>query len=271
MIIKENNKLVVMGINPNLEQEINGHIRTLSRGLMQTNYSVAYQGYNALYRIGEPVIPYLKETILKTDWSNTKYKELSFYLTGVASLIYDINEKEGKEIIQHVVLNGCPTHIKALLHSLSQFSESDFIKYNVRNIAVLEHKDINAKCAIRPVIEKWLENIPEHDSSELVRILIVKQKDIDASGTYTPILHKIALAWDNTFKANSILFKLVLFSMEHTFYHEIGHHICRHTFGQDPVQEKEADDYAAKIMSKSHPRIGRFVKLLRAMGILKKK
>ena len=259
-----------MGSNPYLEQEINGHIRTLSRGLMQINYSVAYQGYNALYRIGQPVIPYLKETILKTDWSNTKYKELSFYLTGFVCLIYDINEAEGKEIIQHVVSSSCPSHIKALLHSLSQFSEVDFIKYEVRNIVVLAHKDITTKCDIKPFIGKWLENIPEHDLRELVRIYIVRPEDIEASGTYTPMLYKISLAWDNTFKAKSLLFKLLLLSTEHTFYHEIGHHICRHTFGQDPVQEKEADDYAAKIMSKAHPRIGRFVKLLRTMGIIKK-
>lgn len=263
--------MIVTGSNPNLEQEINNHIRTFSRGLMQTNYSVAYQGYNALYRIGEPVVPYLKETILKNDWSTTKYKELSLYLTGFVCLIYDINENEGREIIQHVVSNGCPSHIKALLHSLSQFSEADFIKYEVRNTVVLAHKHIAAQYDIKHFIGKWLDNIPEHDSRELVRIYIVMQKDIDASGTYTPMLHKIALAWDNTFKTNSILFKLILLSTEQTFYHEIGHHVCRHTFGQDPVQEKEADDYAAKIMSKAHPRIGRFVKLLRAMGILKKK
>jgi hypothetical protein len=260
-----------VGSNPNLEQEINDHIKTLSRGLMQTNYSVAYQGYNALYRIGEPIIPCLKETILKTDWSNTKYKELSFYLTGVVCLIHDINEEEGKKIIEHVVSNGCPSHIKALLHSLSHFSAADFIKYEVRNIVILAHKDVTAKYDIKPFIEKWLENIPEHDLSELVRIYVVRTEDIDASGTYTPMLYKIALAWNNTFKANSLVFKLFLLSTEHTFYHEIGHHICRHTFGQDPVQEKEADDYAAKIMSKAHLRIGRLVKLLRAIGIIKKK
>ena len=36
-------------------------------------------------------------------------------------------------------------------------------------------------------------------------------------------------------------------------YHEIGHHVHRHTFGQDPDQEREADQYAANILKKSHP------------------
>ncbi len=260
-----------MGNTPNLEEEIHGHIRTLSRGLMQSNYSIAYQGYNALYRIGEPAIPHLKEIILKTDWSSTKYRELSLYLTGLVCLIHDISENEGKQVIRHIVTNGCSPHVKALLDSLSQFSEKDFIKYNVGHVAVLEHKEIIAKCAIRPLIEKWLGNIPEHDSRELVRILIVRNQDLDAAGAYTPMLHKITLAWDDTSAANSLALKLFLLSTEHTFYHEIGHHICRHTFGQDPVQEKEAENYAAKIMSKAHPRIGRLVKLLRIIGVMKAK
>lgn len=252
-----------MGSSLNLEEEINRHIRTLSLGLLQVNYSVAYKEYNALYRIGEPVIPYLKEIILKTEWSNTKYKELSFYLTGFVSLLHDINESEGNQIIQALVSKGCPSHVRALLHSLSQFSEADFTKFKINDITVLVHKDINAKCDTKPFINGWLANIPEHEQRELVRIIIVKPEDIQAAGEYTPLLYKITVAWLNTFKTNSFLFKLFLFNIEHTFYHEIGHHICRHTFGQDPVQEKEADEYAAKIMSKAHPKIRRFVKVLR--------
>ena len=71
----------------------------------------------------------------------------------------------------------------------------------------------------------------------------------------------------NTFKPNSFLFRLLLLSIEHSFYQEIGHHVFRHTFGQYPIQEKEADSYASIIMSKAHPQIGRLVKLLRAIGL----
>jgi hypothetical protein len=271
MIRNGNHKAVVMGDTLNSEEEINGHIKTLSRGLMQINYSVAYEGYNALYRIGEPVIPFLKQIVLRTDWSNTKYKELSFYLTGLVSLLHDINESEGNQIIQHIISRGCATHVRALLHSLSQFSEADFTKCKIRDITVLTHKDITAKCNIKPYIDAWLANIPEHELRELVRIFIVRPEDMEAIGTYTPLLCKITIAWDNAFKINSFLFKLFLLSIEHTFYHEIGHHSYRHTFGQDPVQEKEADDYASRIMTKAHPKIGCFVKVLRRLGILKKK
>jgi hypothetical protein len=161
--------------------------------------------------------------------------------------------------------------VRALLHSLSQFSQADFTKFKINDIAVLVHKDIDAKCDTKPFISAWLANIPEHEQRELLRIIIVKPGDIQSAGEYTPLLYKITVAWFNRFKTNSFLFKLLLFDIEHTFYHEIGHHICRHTFGRDPAQDEEADEYAGKIMSKAHPKIRRFVNILRALGILKKR
>jgi hypothetical protein len=41
--------------------------------------------------------------------------------------------------------------------------------------------------------------------------------------------------------------------MEGTLYHKIGHHVHKHTFGQDPEQEKEANAYAARMMKRAHP------------------
>ena len=41
------------------------------------------QAYNKLFELGPPVIPILKEKILELDWSNSKYKELSKYISGL--------------------------------------------------------------------------------------------------------------------------------------------------------------------------------------------
>src|SRR5262245_26705838 len=40
---------------------------------------------------------------------------------------------------------------------------------------------------------------------------------------------------------------------EHKKLVEIGHHVHRHMFGEDPNQEKEADKYSGRIMANSHP------------------
>ena len=69
--------------NIEIEKSIQENFKKLSRGLMQPSYPDAYQSYKKLYEIGPPVIPILKTKIFGTDWSNSKYKELSNYISGL--------------------------------------------------------------------------------------------------------------------------------------------------------------------------------------------
>lgn len=80
------------------DNDIKTNIKTLSRGLMQADYSVAFRGYKNLYEIDPPAIPQLKEIILGVDWSKSKFKELSRYVAGVFSLIHDIDKAEASHI-----------------------------------------------------------------------------------------------------------------------------------------------------------------------------
>ena len=59
---------------------------------MQPSYPDAYQAYKILYAIGPPIIPIIRTKLLETDWSNSKYKELSNYISGFFSLLHDLNE-----------------------------------------------------------------------------------------------------------------------------------------------------------------------------------
>ena len=53
------------------------------------------------------------------------------------------------------------------------------------------------------------------------------------------------------------------FIIENTLYHEVGHHVHRHTFGQDAEQEKQADEYSDRLMANSGHLIFRIARLLR--------
>jgi hypothetical protein len=106
--------------------------------------------------------------------------------------------------------------------------------------------------------------VPATDLEELVRIFVVRPGDIgnEAAGAYTPYLHKVTLAW--TALDESLVSRLLLLSTEGTLYHEIGHHVCRHDFGHDPIQEREADAYAHHLLKKAHPRLAWVLGVLRA-------
>jgi hypothetical protein len=107
--------------------------------------------------------------------------------------------------------------------------------------------------------------------SEITRLYVVRKSEIEsisASGTYTPVLFKIALLWDNEFRENSLPFKFFALSTEKTLYHEIGHHFYRHSAAQDRAdKEREADNYAYKIMKNQHPYLYLLVKIIGKFGM----
>ena len=245
-----------------IEKSIQENFKNLSRGLMQKSYPVVFEAHKNLYQIGKPVIPLLKEKILEVDWSQSKYSELSGYISGIYSLLHDLDEQEASFVSQKVISNGCPKHIKAILKSVNEFSVQNYKRYRIRGIEVFEHKLIGAKCDI----SFYLGNIPERDLQKISRLYVITRDKINAAGTYTPVINAIALLWDNTHKDKSLLFKLSALFTEKVLYHEIGHHKHRHHFGTDPDQEKEADRYSGSILKISHPHLFKFIKMFFNFG-----
>ncbi len=109
--------------------------------------------------------------------------------------------------------------------------------------------------------------LPTNDLSGIHRIYVVRPVDVKAAGTYTPVLFKITLVWENHFREGSLLFRLLSIFTEKVLYHEVGHHVHRHAFGQIPGQEKEADRYAAKILRREHPTMYWLARSLSKFGI----
>lgn len=234
---------------------------------MQPSYPVAFEAHKNLYAIGRPVIPLLKEKIFELDWSNSNYRELSTYLSGLYSLLHDLDEDEASSVCEALISNGCPKHIKAILSSVNQFSVKNYNRYQLEGIEVFEHKHLNPQCDIRFYLASWLKNIPQSDLADISRLYIVPRDKIRASGTYTPKLNAIGLLWENQFKDNSISFRFSAVWTEHVLYHEIGHHKYRHTFGTDPDQEREADKYAFRVMRKTHPFLSIVGKIFSIFGV----
>ncbi len=236
-----------------IDKSIKNNFKKLSRGLMQPSYPIAFEAHKNLYEIGQPVIPFLKEKIFEIEWSNSKYKELSGYVSGLFSLLHDLDEEEAVSVGKIIMSNRCPQHIKAILQSVEQFSVKNYKRYRLRGIEIFEHKMIKSKCDIGFHLDAWLGNIPKADLENISRLYIITRDKINASGTYTPNLNAIALLWENRNKDRSFFFKLSAIITEKVLYHEIGHHANRHNWGVDADQEKEADKYAFKIMKISHP------------------
>jgi hypothetical protein len=170
--------------------------------------------------------------------------------------------------------NGCDTAVTRGLESICRFTLKDYKKYDLYGVNIFEHFKLATehfklatKQNVRRKLESWLKNIPENDLRSVERIFIIRQEDIEALGNYTPFLYRINVVWNNPCAKWNPISWLNSFIIEHTLYHEIGHHVHRHKFGQDPEQEDEAENYPNMVFSEHSSRlvckIGRTVVTLR--------
>ena len=95
--------------------------------------------------------------------------------------------------------------------------------------------------------------MPQDDLVKIERMYIIPKTNQDYRGTYTPILCNIMVEWDVNDSFYNPLAYIFLFMIAKTLYHEIGHHVHDHTFGQIEEQEIEADQYAYKLLEVSYP------------------
>lgn len=245
-------------------QNISRGLKTLVRGLTQGDLTETYEGYKTLFRMGAAAIPQVRDAVFKSSWSQVTYPNEIRYVTGLVNLIHDIDESEAKKIVNQLKLNGCDPAVARILDSICKFTLTDYTQYRVRGVNIFEHRSLATKQNVKARLEQWLKNVPGEDLQEIERIYVLRREDLEGLGSYRPILCRIHLVWDNPSPKWSPMSLVNNFIIESTLYHEIGHHVHRHVFGQDPGQEREAEDYSDRIMAHSSHLLFRVGRLLSA-------
>jgi hypothetical protein len=162
-----------------------------------------------------------------------------------------LDESESEKIRIELIDNGCGPVVAHILDSIGSFKLNDFIRYDVRGVKIFQHKRLVTRQNVKRRLEQWLKPVPSEDLDQIERIYVLPKWDLEALGNYKPVLFCINVAWDNPSPRWSPMSWVNNLIIESTLYHEIGHHVHRHTFGQEPEQEAEADDYANRIMANS--------------------
>jgi len=116
------------------DQEIRASLKTLIRGLTQGNLEEGYEGYKALFKIGAPAIPQIKDAIFKSNWSQVKRPNEIRYVSGLVTLLRDINEVEADAVVKQLIDNGCDITVKQLVTSICRFTLADYLTYDIRGI-----------------------------------------------------------------------------------------------------------------------------------------
>jgi len=247
-----------------LSGEIDKHLKTLSFGLVQNSSEQIYKAHRELYTIGESVIPVVEKQILSQSWDEIKHGPQLNLLSGLLSLANDINEERARKIGEKIRKAGCSSIVDRIITSITTFTLNEFQYFEMRGLRIFLSKVLGRSAQIKNRMEKWLAVVPKTDLDQIERIYVVPESREDHRGTYMPILCSIMVEWALPVSYFNPLSWFFLWQIEKTLYHEIGHHVHRHTFEQDPEQEKEADQYAALLLGKSHPMLRMCLKALRS-------
>jgi hypothetical protein len=147
----------------NLSRDIEAALKMLIRGLTQGSVAEMHAGHRALFRIGRPAIPQIREAILRSNWSRIKHGNQIRYVSGLVGLLHDIDEAESRCIVSQLKRDGCDVTIAHILDSICSFTIADYAQYHVRGVTVFEHKKLITKQVVQEALAHWLRNIPTND------------------------------------------------------------------------------------------------------------
>ncbi|MBI1881139.1 MAG: hypothetical protein HYR94_23415, partial [Chloroflexi bacterium] len=165
------------------EQEVNIALRKFMHGLAHNHSSEVMKAHKALYKIGKPSLPQIREALFRLNLSKFKHPVRLRYVTALVSLIHDIDEAETERIANQLAQDGCDEIILQRVKSISVFTVDDYIRYEIKGINIFESKRLGfTKQKVRSLLQKWLEKVPEKDLKEIERLYLLHRAEQEYKG-----------------------------------------------------------------------------------------
>lgn len=230
-------------------------MRRLKRGLMTCDERTALPAYKQIFESGAPALPVLERELKNAAlFADPTRVEGTRLLAGLLALHRDLDEVASDDLIDEALARPCPKVISALLRSARRMTCRDFRTSCSSNIQIWEHTSIDQRYGASKRVQGWLAELPANDIVGIRRILITPHRtEHDAMGSYMPVLGVVSLAWTTLIPPESYFVRAANASHRFTLFHEVGHHVHKHWFGQDPEQERDADGYAARSVKSRMP------------------
>lgn len=97
-------------------------LKRLSRGLVQKSYKEIYASHRLLVDIGEPVIPLIRNQLLGQPWNEIKHSTQLNILSGLLSVVNDINENEARILGGEIKKRGCDIAVSTRIKTILEFT-----------------------------------------------------------------------------------------------------------------------------------------------------
>jgi hypothetical protein len=226
------------------------------------SYDRALETYREAHRHGVAILPAIEMYLAAQDWTKCANAKHMHVFATLASLARDIDEDASERIMARCLSESADRLFRLRWESIRRFSITSFAEYSVRGLRLFLSRDLIDHPAKAALIDEWLGVVPVQDIRTIERLYVVAAgADMDYAGKYVPILFVVTIAWNLT--GDEIIDRhgrlpwmpqwLWYFMEQHTLYHEIGHHVHRHSWGQDPEQERQANIYAWEALARARP------------------
>ena len=234
--------------------DLEHEVKQLKRGLMTGNERTALNSYKAIYRVGAPAVSLLAAELERFDLRKPLRAEAAKLLAGLVALQRDLDEIGSNSFIDTKLGENGPQLTAAILRSARRMVRQDFKALDFGDIVILEHAAIDQDYKASEIVRAWLSQLPPEDLLGIARVYIVPHDfKTDWLGNYMPVLGVVTIVWTTLVSPLSIFNRMTNILHRHTLLHEIGHHVHKHWFGQDSVQEAEAESYARHEKYKRRP------------------
>lgn len=230
-------------------------LRTLKRGLMAGDDRIALPAYRRLYKAGAVATPLLDRELRKFPLTtNFRQSEALRLLAGLLALERDCDEDASDRRLDGSISQGCSDAVQSLMRSLRRMSKNNFRRMKSGQIEIWEHNALDSRYNASSLVAKWLDEIPEAERVDISRIIIKSGFMDDAwSGQYQPVLSVVTLSWMTFLPPGNYFVRVLNADHRFTLFHEVGHHVERHWYGQDPEQERQANAYASATITRTRP------------------
>ncbi len=243
--------------------EVTAQINNLLRGVNFSNVETVRDAWRELLDQGKAASPLVREKLRNPAWEKKPQQSLTDYFTIMLSLLCELDPDAGEQEIKR--LNGRKLHpaYRNIAKSFLQRLQDRPATHIGPGVPVYIAPDIEDRDVVVANLERWSQT-PQLELKGVTRIdIIARQPDFEYRGKYNLYFSGIILTWPQERVESWRLWALGL-RAERTFYHEVGHHACGHMErGQVEEQEEEANDYARKMMRRSHPVLSRSLRAVR--------
>jgi len=220
-----------------------------------------YAAYKTLRESGAAAIPALSDAIRLIVRQTKNSSVLSDCLSALLSVLSEIDNASFRSIVNELRGASSVSFFLPMLESAVRSIGESYTEYMIHGIRVLEAKSLEAQ-RIRRHLERWLRTVPNEDLAGINLIKIVSGEQIERLGSYLPTLCNIQIRWFNTHSRLNPMSYLNLNIIRNVMYHEIGHHVFRHSFCESKADEKQASDYADYLMARSDDPVFRVIRTI---------